>query len=647
MLMLGGAGSAWADGSISIPQELGSYILIGNGSTNTTATGVTLYNAQVDGSSESSYTVGSTHNGSTITFALTNSTQQNYILSFVTGSQYAATATATLSDGGSYSQEKNFTITNTGAWSLTESHFAEFTNVPTGSLTLTLSLATSGSYAGNYGNFCFHTASQYNAFPLKSSSSYIQLNSGTYGGGCSSEGENVGSIRDGASAEYVVYNSNAKAKYLLNMGVAYYGEGTMNVTVTDILSNTAEVSQSFSVPNVSNYANALFPLASAISAGLKKIRFDFSGTGNSNGYILNYKNVTFGTYDVMPMMTATPTYIPLDNGVYGGTGTPRTENSGTNVGYVYNGGYAEYYVLNENETAYYNLCLGITRYQDNSRLKVTVTDVATGTDEEQETFDVPSASNYATCMFKLANAISAGIKKIRFDFINTTTDSYIFNYKNLSFYKCSLNEAYDYTPVAASGVDVVLTRSITAGKWSTICLPFDMTAEQVTTTFGTGVKLAAVSSYDSGNKVLSTETATTIKANEPCFIKVASDFSSATISGVTIEDATPEKVISGDFKMVGTYASGSIPSGAYFVSNNQLFKSNGTDNIKPFRAYFAHVPAGARLVFFDDETTGISAELNDKAEMTNDNTFFDLQGRRVTQPTKGLYILNGRKVIIK
>lgn len=210
-----------------------------------------------------------------------------------------------------------------------------------------------------------------------------------------------------------------------------------------------------------------------------------------------------------------------------------------------------------------------------------------------------------------------------------------------------MDEAADYTPVAATLATVKLTRSIKAGKWSTICLPFDMTAEQVTTTFGTGVKLAAVSSYDSGNKVLSTVTATTIKANEPCFIKVASDFSSATISGVTIVDATPEKVISGEFKMVGTYASGLIPSDAYFVSNNQLFKSNGTDNIKPFRAYFAHVPAGARLVFFDDETTGISAELNDKAEMTNDNTFFDLQGRRVTQPTKGLYILNGRKVVIK
>jgi len=29
------------------------------------------------------------------------------------------------------------------------------------------------------------------------------------------------------------------------------------------------------------------------------------------------------------------------------------------------------------------------------------------------------------------------------------------------------------------------------------------------------------------------------------------------------------------------------------------------------------------------------------------STFYDLMGRRVSQPTKGLYITNGRKVVIK
>jgi len=59
---------------------------------------------------------------------------------------------------------------------------------------------------------------------------------------------------------------------------------------------------------------------------------------------------------------------------------------------------------------------------------------------------------------------------------------------------------------------------------------------------------------------------------------------------------------------------------------------------------------GSRVmrIVADDETTGISEALplNDNGEMTNDNVY-DLQGRRVTKPTRGLYIVNGKKVVIK
>ena len=56
---------------------------------------------------------------------------------------------------------------------------------------------------------------------------------------------------------------------------------------------------------------------------------------------------------------------------------------------------------------------------------------------------------------------------------------------------------------------------------------------------------------------------------------------------------------------------------------------------------------GARaLIIIDDEnTTGISATLTNNETMNNE--YFDLQGRRVAQPTKGLYIVNGKKVIVR
>ena len=52
------------------------------------------------------------------------------------------------------------------------------------------------------------------------------------------------------------------------------------------------------------------------------------------------------------------------------------------------------------------------------------------------------------------------------------------------------------------------------------------------------------------------------------------------------------------------------------------------------------------IVFDDDEmTTGISVAPMNNERMNNE--YFDLQGRRIAQPTKGLYIVNGKKVIIK
>lgn len=49
---------------------------------------------------------------------------------------------------------------------------------------------------------------------------------------------------------------------------------------------------------------------------------------------------------------------------------------------------------------------------------------------------------------------------------------------------------------------------------------------------------------------------------------------------------------------------------------------------------------------FEDETTGIE-ENYEFGNMNYDNTVYDLQGRKVKNPTKGLYIVNSKKVVVK
>lgn len=51
----------------------------------------------------------------------------------------------------------------------------------------------------------------------------------------------------------------------------------------------------------------------------------------------------------------------------------------------------------------------------------------------------------------------------------------------------------------------------------------------------------------------------------------------------------------------------------------------------------------------EDEATDIddATRLNNKEEIIKSNVLFDLQGRKVEKPQHGIYIQNGKKVIVK
>lgn len=76
-------------------------------------------------------------------------------------------------------------------------------------------------------------------------------------------------------------------------------------------------------------------------------------------------------------------------------------------------------------------------------------------------------------------------------------------------------------------------------------------------------------------------------------------------------------------------------------------KYNGT-KIRAYSAYM-EAPANAapffNLGYGEEGTTGIRSI--DNGQLTMDNVYYDLAGRRVAQPSKGVYIVNGKKVVIK
>ena len=94
------------------------------------------------------------------------------------------------------------------------------------------------------------------------------------------------------------------------------------------------------------------------------------------------------------------------------------------------------------------------------------------------------------------------------------------------------------------------------------------------------------------------------------------------------------------------------PNAKYTLGQN----SSGVVGMRSFtgtsiRAYCAYMdaPAASRSFYglsFDDETTGINTVETENVKQ-KDAAFYNLNGQRVMSPRKGLYIVNGKKVIIK
>ena len=215
------------------------------------------------------------------------------------------------------------------------------------------------------------------------------------------------------------------------------------------------------------------------------------------------------------------------------------------------------------------------------------------------------------------------------------------------------------------------------GKWNTICLPFALSAEQIAAhTDFSGATLMELDTdgkngFDptDGTLWLTFKSATAIAAGVPYLVKWSADgddFTSPTFSGVTI-DATASTTVSDaddelqEVQMVGCYSP--VPVEAddksilFLGDANTLYYSNVDRDIRSFRAYFsvpyikehAGVKARAfRLDFGEGETNGITAtDFTDYTEKAG--AWHKLDGRRLAgKPTaKGIYVSNGRKIVIK
>nr|MCR4808838.1 hypothetical protein [Prevotella sp.] len=228
----------------------------------------------------------------------------------------------------------------------------------------------------------------------------------------------------------------------------------------------------------------------------------------------------------------------------------------------------------------------------------------------------------------------------------------IFNNFTLTRYddKVVMSEDADYTPKAVERAYVELNRTIKADKWNSFVVPFAISNEDLKVAFGEDVEVAEYSEMADGeNSVVDFTKMVTpaIAANTPVLLKTSTAGTQYTFMERTITTGDAKVEGAANFDFVGTYAATTdIAAGDYFISDNELYKSTGATTIAGTRAYIKAKTAGARLVNFsiDGVTTGI--EGIKAADMENGNVY-NLNGQRVEKAQKGLFIINGKKVVVK
>lgn len=198
--------------------------------------------------------------------------------------------------------------------------------------------------------------------------------------------------------------------------------------------------------------------------------------------------------------------------------------------------------------------------------------------------------------------------------------------------------------------NIVYNRTFPAG-WNTICLPFATT----TAAFGEGVKAQAFISAD--NNGLNFGEVTELEANKPYLIYFKEAKETPTYFGTEITSTTPVSVTFGDFTFCGSYEDSISMAGKYGVADQgnvqKLMLGGEGSTLKATRAYFTKSGDQPAMINInlDGNATGIENIEQNQADIYD---IYNLQGQLIRKNAtslnglaKGIYIVNGKKVMVK
>lgn len=205
---------------------------------------------------------------------------------------------------------------------------------------------------------------------------------------------------------------------------------------------------------------------------------------------------------------------------------------------------------------------------------------------------------------------------------------------------------------AGSAYDVKLARTLTANVWNTICLPFDVTAEQIADVLKSAGNVKEYDREDASKQTIYFKDATTMVAGKPYLIKPTESAKELVFKGVKITEYSASSSLGNDYGVCGTFVPYKLSTDGtdLFLKTDGKFyvPAEGKETMKGFRAFFIvpnNTAAAALNLSFGDATgiNGVAADAEKNVKVYNVNGQY--VGTSLEALPKGLYIVGGKKVL--
>lgn len=220
------------------------------------------------------------------------------------------------------------------------------------------------------------------------------------------------------------------------------------------------------------------------------------------------------------------------------------------------------------------------------------------------------------------------------------------------------------TTAASNGLTgcIDFKRYLSASQWRAMSLPYNLDEEQTAKMFGNDAKITTLTSVvsDDQKKTLSISfgPVNSIKANKPYLVKVAADRQEFVLEGVSLDvdkfTSTSVNINGVSFVSTAPAEDGTdrteLPMNAYYLSNNVFYPhKNNKVTIKAGLCYMvlgAEAAAKGYSLNFQNEDGSVTGIQEIPAARENKAMeIYTLQGVRVLRPGKGIYIVNGKKMV--